>query len=79
MNNKKLSERLNHELDEMGVPTLMTERVQICSKLFKMPRFIAEALLHGVVTDSKFLKQVAAELEISVDWLIGESKNKTSH
>ena len=80
MTNKKLNERLNHELDELGVPALMTERVQVCSKLFKLPKFKIEALLNGVITfDNNSMKKIADELEVSMGWLMGISKSKTKH
>ncbi|PWY56745.1 hypothetical protein DGG96_04880 [Legionella qingyii] len=80
MSNKKLSERLNQELDELGVPALMTERVHVCSKLFQLPKFKIEALLHGVVAvDSNSMQKIANELEVSMDWLFGEAKGETTH
>lgn len=77
MANKQLSERLNRELDLVGVPSLITERVQICSKLFKLPKFKIEALLNGVVAvDSNSINRIADELEVSVNWLLGDKKEK---
>ena len=43
MVNKQFSERLNKELDEMGVPQRNEERVEVFAKLIKVPRFKAEA------------------------------------
>ncbi|MCL9683538.1 hypothetical protein [Legionella maioricensis] len=80
MTNKKLTERLNNELDELGVPALMTERVQACTKLFKVPKFKIEALLHGVIAfDSETMKKIAKELDVSIDWLVGNHQRKTKH
>lgn len=80
MSNKKLTERLHNELDELGVPTLMTERVQVCSKLFNLPKFKIEALLCGVVAfDSSDQQKIADELEVSKDWLFNDAKGKTTH
>ncbi|HHT0593355.1 TPA: hypothetical protein ACTXXA_002268 [Legionella anisa] len=79
MSNKKLTERLNQELDELGVPALMTERVQVCSKLFQLPKFKIEALLYGVALDSNSMQRIANELEVSMDWLFGDEKSKTTH
>ena len=62
MSNKKLTERLNNELDDMGVPALMIERVQVCSKLFKLPPFKMEALLNGIVIcDSRSMQKIYAK------------------
>ncbi|CAM2885547.1 Uncharacterised protein [Legionella steigerwaltii] len=80
MSNKKLTERLNQELDELGVPELMTERVQVCAKLFQLPKFKIEALLHGVVAlDCNSMQKIADELEVSTDWLFGDAKGKVAH
>ncbi len=80
MSNKKLTERLNYELDELGVPALMTERVQVCSKLFELPKYKIEALLYGVVAlDAPSMHKIADELEVSFDWLFGQAKEKARH
>ncbi|MFT4058008.1 MAG: hypothetical protein QM652_00505 [Legionella sp.] len=77
MSNKKLTERLNYELDELGVPTLIIERIQACTKLFKLPAFQIEALLNGVVAcNSEKIQQIADVLEVSKDWLMGNSKTR---
>ncbi len=80
MSNKKLSERLNNELDNMDVPALMVERVQICSKMFKLPPFKIEALLNGIVIfDTKAMQKIADELDVSRDWLLGNDDGITRH
>jgi hypothetical protein len=77
MSNKKLTERLNNELDELGVPVLRTQRVEVCSKLFKLPPFKIEALLNGIVAvDSNSMQKIANELEVDKDWLLGETQTK---
>ena len=58
----------------------MTERVHACSKLFKLPKFKIEALLHGVIAfDYSYMQKIADELDVSRDWLIGDSIGKTKH
>jgi len=80
MSNKKLSERLNNELDNMDVPALMVERIQICSKMFKLPPFKIEALLNGIVIfDTKAMQKIADELDVSRDWLLGNDDGITRH
>ncbi len=77
MSNKKLTERLNYELDELGVPALMTERVEVCSKLFKLPPFQIESVLNGIVAgDTNTMQKIADELEVSRDWLLGNEEIK---
>ncbi|WP_133138648.1 hypothetical protein [Legionella genomosp. 1] len=79
MSNRELSERLNNELDAIGVPDLMAERVQAFAKMLKLPKFKAEAVLNGVMVDSGTMQTIASELEVSVDWLLGKKKNKDKH
>lgn len=77
MLNKKFSERLNKELDSIGVPEATAERIEIFSKLIKVPKFKAEALLSGLTKpDAILLKTLAEELEVNEDWLLGKSDSK---
>lgn len=77
MLNKKFSERLNKELDSIGVPEATTERIEILSKLIKIPKFKAEALLNGLTSpDAKVLKTLADELEVNENWLLGKDDSK---
>lgn len=61
---------MNNKLDAIGAPCLMTERVQVCYKLFKLPRFKTEALLTGMILDPKSIQTIADELAVRVDWLL---------
>jgi len=80
MSNRKLTERLNNELDSLGVPELMLQRVQACSKMFKLPKSKVEALLYGMNSyDPEAIEKIALELDISKDWLLGYSNEKTKH
>ena len=75
MLNKRFSERLNKELDNIGVPESHEERIEILSKLIKIPKFKAEALLDGALPpDTTLLNTLAQEFEVSADWLIGKDK-----
>lgn len=77
MLNKKFSERLNKELDSIGVPEATIERIEILSKLIKIPKFKAEALLNGLTSpDAKVLKTLADELEVNENWLLGKDDSK---
>ncbi len=77
MPNKRFSERLNNELDTIGVPEASSERVDVFAKLLKVPKFKAEALLNGLITpDENLLTIIAEELEVNEDWLLGKSENK---
>lgn len=79
MLNKRFSERLNRELDSIGVPETTAERIEILSKLIKVPRFKAEALLNGNTNpDETLLRTLAQELEVNADWLIGKSDSKSA-
>lgn len=77
MSNKRFSERLNDELDSIGVPQSTSERIDVFAKLLKVPRFKAEALLNGLTTpDEQLLTILADELEVNADWLLGKSEDK---
>lgn len=77
MSNKRFSERLNNELDSIGVPQSTSERIDVFAKLLKVPRFKAEALLSGYTTpDETLLTILAEELEVNADWLLGKSDSK---
>ena len=78
MLNKRFSERLNQELDEIGAPEAHDERIEVLAKLIKVPKFKAEALLSGAThPDSALLNALAQEFEVSADWLVG--KDNTAH
>jgi hypothetical protein len=78
MLNRKFSERLNKELDSIGVPEATTERIEILSKLIKIPKFKAEALLSGANSpEGALLKILADELEVNEEWLLGKSDSKS--
>jgi hypothetical protein len=75
--NKQFAERVNRELDEIGVPPRNDERVEIFAKLLKLPRFKAEALLSGnLPLDDKILHLLAREFEVSAEWLAGRSNDR---
>lgn len=80
MLNKRFSERLNKALDNIEVPEETSERIAILSKLIKVPKFKAEALLSGIANpDTELLNALARELEVNVDWLVGKSDDKSGH
>ncbi len=77
MTNKQFSERLNKELDEIGVPQRSDERVEVFAKLIKIPRFKAAAILSGSTNpDAPLLELLAEELEVNADWLLGKSDER---
>lgn len=77
MPNKQFANKLNKELDGIGVPSLTQERVDVFAKLLKIPRFKAEAILNGLtLPDDEVLNRLADELEINKEWLLGKSDNR---
>ncbi|KTD65555.1 hypothetical protein [Legionella spiritensis] len=77
MPNKQFSERLNKELDSIGLPSRSEERIESFAKLLKIPKFKAEAMLSGItIPDSGLLEMLAEELEVNPEWLIGKSEQK---
>jgi hypothetical protein len=78
MLNKRFSERLNKELDSIGVPESTVERIDVLSKLLKVPKFKAESLLNGITNPNEaIVNTIAQELEVNVDWLLGKSDSKS--
>lgn len=74
MPNKQFSERLNKELDNIGVPERSDERIDVFAKLIKVHRFKAESILNGnTIIDPPLLKILADELEVDADWLMGKT------
>ena len=74
MSNKVFSERLNQELDNIGLPQHEAERIEAFARLIKTPRFKAESILHGeLIPSPEVLNQIAEELEVSIEWLTGKS------
>ncbi|WED43596.1 hypothetical protein [Legionella cardiaca] len=77
MPNKPFAERLNKELDSMGLPLKSDERVEAFARLIKAPKYKAEAFLNGItLPDAKLLSIIGEELEVNPDWLIGKSEQK---
>lgn len=77
MSNKQFSERLNKELDEIGVPERSDERVEVFAKLIKVPKFKAEAILNGnTIIETPLLNILAEELEVSAEWLLGKTDER---
>jgi hypothetical protein len=77
MSNKLFSERLNQELDEMGVPQRRDERIDVFSKLLKIHRFQAESILNGtVVLEPTLLADLARVLEVKTTWLLGQTNER---
>lgn len=67
------AERLNQGLDDIGVPVVISERIDVFSKLINLPRFKAEALLNGkLMADPELIQHIAKELEVTPEWLLGE-------
>lgn len=78
MANRRFSERLNRELDKIGVPEDFSERIAILSKLVKIPKFKAETLLNGlIVPEGPLLAILAQELEVNEQWLLGKSDSES--
>lgn len=72
MSNKLFAERLNKALDDIGVPELREERIEVLSKLIKVPKFKADALLNGTMAlDAHLFDVLTQELEVTEDWLMG--------
>lgn len=77
MSAKIFAERLNHELDTVGLPQRSGERVEAFAKLFHIPKFKAEGYLRGIlIPDQTLLQIMADELEVDPNWLSGKNKKE---
>ncbi len=75
---KAFAERLNQELDNMGVPQHNDERVEAFRRLIDTQKFKAASILHGEIMPSpEVLDKIAKILEVDIDWLVG--KHNTEH
>lgn len=74
MANRSFSERLNHELDNIGLPFPEEERVEAFAKLIHTKKFQAKSILHGeLIPSAEVLATIARELDVNVEWLIGKT------
>lgn len=77
MSYKQFAERLNKELDTIGLPLLDMERIDAFAKLLKIPKFKAQALLNGfTLPDAGLLDNLGDELEVNPQWLVGNSDQR---
>jgi hypothetical protein len=73
MINKRFAERLNKELDNIGMPEQTDERIEALSKMLKIHKFQSASYLNGqMIPPKNILEQLAQELEVKTDWLIGD-------
>ncbi len=80
MANRGFAQRLNQELDNIGLPERNQDRIEAFAKLIKAPRFKAESILHGEqMPNTETLQLIASELEVSIDWLIGQGQDDDAH
>lgn len=77
MSNKRFAQRLNEELDEIGMPQRNSERVESFAKFIHLPKFQAQAVLNGtIIPDEQVLAFLARQLEVNVSWLLGKDDRK---
>ncbi|MBP6918155.1 MAG: hypothetical protein KBB94_04510 [Legionellaceae bacterium] len=77
MSNRLFSERLNAELDEIGMPQRVDERIETFAKFIDLPKFKAQAVLNGTtIPDEQVLALLARQLEVNVLWLLGKADSK---
>ena len=77
MSNRIFAERLNAELDDIGMPQRVDERIETFSKFIELPRFKAQAVLNGIeIPNEEVLAFLANQLEVSVAWLLGKNDDR---
>jgi hypothetical protein len=73
VSNRIFAERLNAELDDIGMPQRVDERIETFSKFIELPKFKAQAVLNGnEIPNQEILTFLANQLEVSVAWLLGK-------
>jgi hypothetical protein len=71
MRTHQFAERLNAELDKIGLPLEAHERTIALAKLLKLPQFKVHSLLDGSLKpDPELLDLLAEELEVDAEWLM---------
>ena len=79
MPNRRFAERLNQELDSIGMPPHHSERASAFAKLVKLPRFKAQSILNGTINpDEVLLKLLAEEFDVTKDYLVGKSDKRSN-
>lgn len=73
MNITERCERLEKELDAIGLPKNNQERIASLAKLLRIQPFKAEAVLKGHLNNPEIVTKLAHELEVSEEWLLGLS------
>lgn len=78
MINKQFSERINRELDNIGVPAKYEDRVKAVAKIFHINPFKARNILDGRFPkdDMNLLRNISQELEINLDSLTAKENSK---
>lgn len=70
-------ERLEKSLNGIGFPNCHDERVKAFSKIFRISKHTSASILNGtVIPKIDTLNLIAEELEVSPDWLIGNTDRK---
>jgi hypothetical protein len=70
--NKPFAERLNRCLDDLGVPSNLSNRSAILSKMIHIPRQEARMLVEGYSIPNEYLLQrLTDEFEVESGWLLG--------
>lgn len=76
MSNKVFAERLNAELDEIGMPQRADERIETFAKFIELPKFKAQAMLNGTNIDANAISRLASQLEVNESWLLGQAEDR---
>ena len=77
MANRSFAQRLNHGLDNIGLPFPEPERIEAFARLIHTKKFRAASILHGeIIPEPAVLETIALELEVKVDWLMGKTNEE---
>lgn len=79
MNRKMFAQRFDRELTLLGFPEDLTEKTKAIAKVFGVNRYLANAMLYGMVapTESQLI-DIAKILDVCPKWLSGITDRKKS-
>tara|TARA_B110000879_G_scaffold211662_1_gene305086 strand:- start:794 stop:1033 length:240 start_codon:yes stop_codon:yes gene_type:complete len=70
-------DRLEIALNGLGFPLHHEERIKAFSQLFKLSKHTAASIISGtIIPNNDILSTISDELEVSSDWLLGNSESK---
>ncbi len=75
-NTRVFVDRLNSQLESLGLPTEPVDRIAAFAKIFRISKRESTLILSGrLIPSGELLDRIAEELEVTPKWLTGEGAN----